>query len=165
MKKIDLNLRSDEINDILSRVPLWLVRWGTTIIFGFLISVICLFSVLKLPSKINGSIKIVENEPISNHIKFGSMEVDQKNIQSIKVGQPVILHLNSFPYLKYGAIKGVIYSIGDSVNNNGAFSLNIKIFKERNPSVFNCIKRNMSGTAGIVIGEKSIIKELILSGL
>ena len=60
----EINLRSDEVQEILTRPPGWLVRWGITVLF---IIIICLFTgsyFFKYPDTINASIIITsENLP------------------------------------------------------------------------------------------------------
>lgn len=30
----DIEIRSDEVQEVMNRIPSWILRWGTTVIFG-----------------------------------------------------------------------------------------------------------------------------------
>ena len=30
----DIEIRSDEVQEVMNRIPPWILRWGTTVIFG-----------------------------------------------------------------------------------------------------------------------------------
>lgn len=57
-------IRSDEIQDILSQIPNWITRWGITLIFILLIAFFLISWFLKYPDKISGKITITTEEPV-----------------------------------------------------------------------------------------------------
>jgi len=169
MEEANIDLRSDEINDILSRIPIWLIRWGITLIFLLLASVITTLSVLDIPSKINGSATVMMQNKPGNTAAMASpaytlvlMEIPQENIQNVVIGQTVLFKLRSLPYQKFGMLRGEIYAVSDSVNSNGGVYLKVKVPEDKNPVISRYLKNRMSGTGEIVIGKRSIFKEFIL---
>lgn len=63
-EKIDLlNEQGDHIRDIMSRKPVWMVRWGTTLIFIFIAFMILLSWIIKYPDVIPARIVITTPVP------------------------------------------------------------------------------------------------------
>jgi len=63
MEKNDLNLRSDEIQDIMQRTPSWIVRWGITTVFIIILMGLFLCWLIKYPEIIAGTVKITTSVP------------------------------------------------------------------------------------------------------
>lgn len=63
-KKIDdLDERSDEVKEILGKPPIWMVRWGTTIVFAILIVIIFGSSIVRYDDIIIAQITITTKTP------------------------------------------------------------------------------------------------------
>src|SRR5690554_7400058 len=61
----EINIRSEEVQEVLSHVPNWMIRWGITLIFGLILMVLVLSWFIKYPEVIDGSINITtETAPI-----------------------------------------------------------------------------------------------------
>lgn len=58
MEKNNLNIRSDEVQDIMQRTPSWIVRWGISIFFIIIIVGLFLTWLIKYPEIINGTVKL-----------------------------------------------------------------------------------------------------------
>lgn len=56
-------LRSEEVQDILTRVPHWMIRWGTVLIFGIIIMLLFTSWFLKYPDVVATEIVITTNIP------------------------------------------------------------------------------------------------------
>lgn len=64
-KKRNIEIRSDEVNDILRRPPSWIVRWGITMIISIIIVLIAGSMIFKYPDRIVAPIIISsENMPV-----------------------------------------------------------------------------------------------------
>lgn len=62
-QKHDLNLRSEEVQEIMQRTPSWIVRWGITTIFGVIIMGLILCWLIKYPDIVTGSVKLTTSIP------------------------------------------------------------------------------------------------------
>jgi len=63
-EKIDLlNERGDHIRDIMSRKPVWMIRWGTTLIFIFIAIMITMSWIIKYPDVIPARIVVTTPVP------------------------------------------------------------------------------------------------------
>jgi len=51
-EETDIQLKTEEVNDLLTAVPVWIMRWGITIIFGVMVAVLVVSSFLKYPDKL-----------------------------------------------------------------------------------------------------------------
>jgi multidrug resistance efflux pump len=60
---IDFELRSEEVQDILTKVPNWMIRWGTVLIFGIIIMLLFTSWFLKYPDVVTSEIIITTNIP------------------------------------------------------------------------------------------------------
>lgn len=61
--KDSFELRSEEVQDILTRVPHWMIRWGTVLIFGIIILLFFTSWFLKYPDVVTAEIVITTNIP------------------------------------------------------------------------------------------------------
>ncbi|APD06595.1 hypothetical protein UJ101_01066 [Flavobacteriaceae bacterium UJ101] len=59
-----IDLRSEEVQEVLSNPPRWIVRWGITIIFLSIILILMVSWMVKYPDFISTTIKITTNTPI-----------------------------------------------------------------------------------------------------
>lgn len=58
-----IELRSDEVQEIMSHPPSWMVRWGITLIFVLLLLFIFLSWLIKYPDVIKGTTTLTTSEP------------------------------------------------------------------------------------------------------
>ncbi|MFT4523553.1 MAG: multidrug resistance efflux pump [Bacteroidia bacterium] len=61
--KHDLHLRSDEIRDIMSKSPMWVVRWGITTVFAIIMGGILVSWFMKYPDIIKGKVSVTHVNP------------------------------------------------------------------------------------------------------
>ena len=62
-KNTTFELRSEEVQDILTKVPHWMIRWGTVLIFGIIIMLFFISWFLKYPDVVKTEIVITTNIP------------------------------------------------------------------------------------------------------
>ncbi|MBZ4042599.1 HlyD family secretion protein [Flavobacterium hibisci] len=63
MVKDTFELRSEEVQDILTKVPHWMIRWGTVLIFVIILMLFFISWLIKYPDVINTEIVITTNIP------------------------------------------------------------------------------------------------------
>ncbi|SNZ02048.1 HlyD family secretion protein [Flagellimonas pacifica] len=59
----ELNLRSEEVQEILSNPPAWIVRWGITLVFMFTIIILILSFIIKYPDFVTAKIIVTTEKP------------------------------------------------------------------------------------------------------
>ena len=80
------NIRSDEVQEILSHVPSWMIRWGISLVFGLLLLLVILSAVIKYPDVVSGRVNFTTEVP---PIKLISKNSGQLNRINLKHGEQV----------------------------------------------------------------------------
>lgn len=97
----DLNLRSEEVQEILTRVPNWMIRWGTIVVTAVI--VLLLFSTwfIKYPDVIATQIIITTNIPPEKLVAKTSGKIEAilvKNRETVFANTPLAIIENSANY-------------------------------------------------------------------
>ena len=58
-----IELKNEEVQEILGSIPNWVVRWGTSVIFLALVGIFVVAGIVKFPQTINTSVEITSNKP------------------------------------------------------------------------------------------------------
>lgn len=120
----ELQLRSEEVQDILTRVPHWMIRWGSFIIF-FIILLVLVFSwFIRYPDIISASIIITTQNPPEKIIakstgKIKSILVNDRD--DINENTPLAIIENPADYKDVYLLKGIVDSL-----NLDSFSFSIE---------------------------------------
>lgn len=107
----NLELRSEEIQELLTKVPSLILRWGITALFLCMLLGFAFSYYLKVPEKINGDFVFKQSQ-------IGYLSVPVENSGLIKKGQTVLLELDNFPGAKFGTITTIVDSLSfDDIKN------------------------------------------------
>ena len=93
-----IELRSDEVQEIMSYVPNWMIRWGITLIFILIALGIFITWFIKYPDVISGSATLSTKVPTVKLFTKNSGEINTLNYidhQKIKKGEVIALIENS----------------------------------------------------------------------
>lgn len=63
MPQKDLAIRSEAVQEILTRIPNWIVRWGITLILGLIVLLIAMAWLIKYPDVIQGPTTLTTQRP------------------------------------------------------------------------------------------------------
>lgn len=63
VRVLNVPRRSEDVDEILSEMPSWTLRWGLTVIFGIVVTILVLSYFIKYPDVIKGKINITSNNP------------------------------------------------------------------------------------------------------
>jgi HlyD family secretion protein len=72
MSEQPVEIRSEPMQDIIGRPPGWITRWGTTVLFGFLLILIFFASVFRYPDSVKSGIVITTENPPANLMAHSS---------------------------------------------------------------------------------------------
>jgi HlyD family secretion protein len=114
MQKINIELRSDEVQEILTKIPHWLIRWGSMIIVGVLIILILISYFVKYPDIISGNIILTTPTPPEKIIAktTGKIEAILVNDKDFVVSKtPLAILENSANFKDVFLLKSVIDTI------------------------------------------------------
>ncbi|MCH2231360.1 MAG: HlyD family secretion protein [Crocinitomicaceae bacterium] len=90
--KEHINLRSDEVQEIMNHVPNWMVRWGISMIFFLFILLISISYFIKYPDIIEGSVTISTEEPPIEMISKVTGEIESiylENNSQVEKGEVI----------------------------------------------------------------------------
>jgi HlyD family type I secretion membrane fusion protein len=82
-------IRSDEVQEILSAVPNWMIRWGISLIFGLILMLVFISWFIKYPDVIEGHAIITTTEPPAKLVSKSSGYIEElylKDNSTIKKG-------------------------------------------------------------------------------
>ncbi|MET3026033.1 HlyD family efflux transporter periplasmic adaptor subunit [Flavobacterium sp. UW10123] len=73
---ITFELRSEEVQDILTKVPHWMIRWGTVLIFAIILILFFISWFVKYPDVVNTEIVITTNIPPEKIVSKSSGRIE-----------------------------------------------------------------------------------------
>src|SRR5829696_7833823 len=89
---ISPGMHSEEVQDIMSRMPHWIVRWGTTLLFGLLLLLLAGAWVLRYPDVLVTGISITSASPPLKVVAPAGGRIRQlfvRNNQQVREEQPL----------------------------------------------------------------------------
>ncbi len=122
----NLHLRSEEVQEIITTPPAWLVRWGITLVFILTCLIILLSFLIKYPDYIMAKVMVTTREPTERVIARTSGQIEKllvENNDNVITGQILAgikstAKLGDFLYL-----KEVLESVPFGRANNFAFPM------------------------------------------
>lgn len=155
--------------DVFGPVPKWISRWGVTVLFILLVSIILLGFLISFPQEISVPISVVcETNVLSTNTLsiIGFIDERLDTLMRIVPGQQVNVKLDLFPYLEYGIMRGFMTGQSQSIERNSAnmthntlivsFPDGLRCVNGRELPVFT----EAEGVAEIVIGRIHLIDYL-----
>jgi multidrug efflux pump subunit AcrA (membrane-fusion protein) len=114
----DLQLRSEEVQDILSRAPSWMIRWGTVLIFGIILMLFFVSWFIKYPDIVTTEIVITTTVPPEKLVARTSGKIEALLVYDKAVVQentPLGIIQNTANYKDVFLLKSIIedYSKGN----------------------------------------------------
>lgn len=115
--KITIELRTEEVQDILTRMPHWMIRWGTFLIFGIIIMLFFISWFLKYPDVVTSEIVITTTIPPEKIVARTSGRIEAvliKNKTAVVKNTTLAVIENSADYKDVFVLKKCV----DSFNLN-----------------------------------------------
>ncbi len=113
-ENIKFELRSEEVQDILTKVPHWMIRWGTVLILGIIIMLFFISWFLKYPDVIPTQIVITTNIPPEKLVAKTSGKIEAilvENEESILKNTPLAVIENSANFKDVFLLKNIVDTI------------------------------------------------------
>lgn len=128
----EINIRSEEVQEVLSHVPTWMIRWGITLIFVLILMLVVLAWFVKYPEVISGNINITTETPpikLTAQINGRIQKVYVKNGDTVSEGTPIAvlenpLNENAIVHLEHLIDTFQLHFNNDSL---GAFNFSIPL--------------------------------------
>jgi multidrug resistance efflux pump len=112
-------LRSEEVQDILTKVPHWMIRWGTVMIFAIIVILFFVSWFIKYPDVVNTEIIITTNIPPEKIVSKSSGRIEAilvKNKAVVSKNKTLAVIENTANYKDVFLLKSITdsYNINDS---------------------------------------------------
>lgn len=111
-------LRSEEVQDILTKVPHWMIRWGTLLIFAIILMLFFVSWFIKYPDVVNTEIVITTNIPPEKIVSKSSGRIEAilvKNKEIVPKNSTLAIIENTANYQDVFLLKSIVdhYNIND----------------------------------------------------
>ena len=116
----NINLRSEEVQEILSNPPIWIVRWGITLIFMFVCIILTLSFIIKYPDFVTAKVLVTTKQPAEKVISRYSGQLDKifiKNRDTVNVNQKLAIIKNTADYEHVYLLKQILDTIPFNLKN------------------------------------------------
>lgn len=126
----NLELRSENVQDILTQPPHWMIRWGNTVIFVILLMVLLMSYVIKYPEFIPAPIVVTSKNPPEKLEARTNSKIEKilvKDHQSVNKNQVMMVLQSAADYKDILALKDIVDSIS---------SLQVLYFPTQHASTF-----------------------------
>lgn len=110
----DFELRSEEVQDILTKVPNWMIRWGTFLIFGIILLLLFMSWFIRYPDVVSSEIIITTNTPPEKLVAKVNGKIQAiliENQANVKANTPLAVIENSANYKDVFLLKATIENI------------------------------------------------------
>lgn len=112
-------LRSEEVQDILTKVPHWMIRWGTVLIFAIILMLFFVSWFIKYPDVVNTEIVITTNIPPEKIVSKSSGRIEAilvKDKSIVEKNSTLAIIENTANYKDVFLLKKIVngYNINDS---------------------------------------------------
>ncbi len=116
----NISLRSEEVQEILSNPPIWIVRWGITLIFMFVCIILTLSFMIKYPDFVTAKVLVTTKQPAEKVLSRYSGQLDKvfiKNRDTVIVDQKLAIIKNRADYEDVYLLKQIIDTIPFNLKN------------------------------------------------
>lgn len=115
---LDIQLRSEEVQEILTKVPHWMIRWGNALFLGLIILILFISWLIKYPDIIVAESVVTtvlppQKEYAKTSGKFSAILVNDHD--EVRADQPLAILENTANYLDVFTLKSIVDTI--KVNN------------------------------------------------
>jgi len=116
----NLNLRSEEVQEILTNPPSWIVRWGITLILAFTIIIIALSIIIRYPDFVSAKVLITTEQPTEKIIARYNGQLDRifvNDRDTVGVNQTLAIIENTADFDDVHYLKNIIDTLDFNLKN------------------------------------------------
>ena len=110
----NINLRSEDVQEILTTPPHWMIRWGNTLFFAILVIILIMSYIIKYPEFINAPIIISSQNPpekIEARISSKIEKILIQDQQKVQKGDILVVLQSTANYQDILELKDIVNSI------------------------------------------------------
>ena len=157
-KRIEIELRSDEYQEIIQQSPRWIVRSGIFLVFGVIVLLLIGSYFFRYPEVIKANI-VVSVIPEKQSQIVGLILLPVQFTRKVAVGQKVNIQFEDYPYREYGIIRGSVNSIS-LVPNTENYVVEVEMPQDMKTNYDIPLKfsHEMKGSAEIITSDLRLIE-------
>lgn len=98
MEKKEIELRSEEVQEVMGQIPTWIVRWGITLLFIVVLALLVGSYFFKYPDVITAEMTLTSRHPVVEVVARSSGKVSRLYVtsgQEVKTGAPLAVIENT----------------------------------------------------------------------
>ena len=156
-KEKEIELRSEEVQEVMNRVPPAILRYGSGVLLGIVLLLLGGSAWFSYPETVVTEFTLATG---TDSLPTGTARVPMAEIGKIQLGQRAVIHLTGFPEETYGFMEGSITAVSEFPDETGCYMLSVgltDVTVERCKAVLSIIKETQ-GTAKIIIKERTLLE-------
>lgn len=153
-------LHDDSVQDILSRPPRSIVRYGTGILFCIILLLYACFCFLSVPDVVSGEVEIMRYDTADKQSDslMAIIHIDEYDMAKIKAGQEIKIRFNRYPSPEFGYLTLVADRQAVAEGRGGSelrIRLDSPMITDRKVELK--YVEGMRGIADIVVGQRRLL--------
>ena len=153
----EIELRSEEVQEVMNRVPPAILRYGSGVLLGIVLLLLGGSAWFSYPETVVTEFTLATG---TDTLPTGTARVPMAEIGKIQLGQRAVIHLTGFPEETYGFMEGSITAVSEFPDETGNYVLSVEltyVTVERCKAVLSIIKETQ-GTAKVIIKERTLLE-------
>ena len=156
-KEKKIELRSEEVQEVMNRVPPAILRYGSGVLLGIVLLLLAGSAWFSYPETVMTEFALSVGK---DGLPQGTARVSMQDIGKIRTEQRAVIHLTGFPEQEYGFMEGTVTDVSPFPDEKGGYVLTVGLSSEtveRCKAVLSQIK-GTDGTAKIIIKERTLLE-------
>ena len=156
-KEKEIELRSEEVQEVMNRVPPAILRYGSGVLLGIVLLLLGGSAWFSYPETVVTEFTLATG---TDSLPTGTARVPMAEIGKIQLGQRAVIHLTGFPEETYGFMEGSITALSEFPDETGCYMLSVgltDVTVERCKTVLSLVKETR-GTAKVIIKERTLLE-------
>jgi hypothetical protein len=149
--------RSEEVQEIMGRMPPWILRSGITLIALLVLAAFVAAWFFRYPEVVSANVVMLQDH--SSYIVQGAMPAS--GAWKVKSGQKALIRLTAYPYEEYGLLQGTVQltraNVADT-NFQVSIRLDHQLFTTTGKEI--PVQPRLDGTAEIMTEDKSVLQRM-----
>ncbi len=126
----EIELKTEDVNELLTSIPNWIIRWGVTMIFSIMVAALALSYFIKYPDTLTAKATITTLNPPTTLISKANgkiIELKVKNNQLVKKDDVLLVIESASNYNSILTIDTILkdFNTDDTLNYNKLNSLSL----------------------------------------
>ena len=149
--------RSEEVQEIMGRMPPWILRSGITLIAVLVLGAFVAAWFFRYPEVISAKVVITHQQ--SSYTVKGTMPAE--GAWKVKTGQKVLIRLIAYPYEEYGLLQGtVMLTEANVADTDFQVSIHLDDLLHTTTGKDIPVQPRLDGTAEIMTEDKSVLQRM-----